>query len=65
MNKVDVITTAPHNNSYGDSYQKAEGDIYAVSLDVARSLKRDGLVDFEEAEDAERQPDFIGTVIVE
>ena len=62
---VEVIVTAPHGNSYGDDYQKAEGDIYAVPLDVARSLKRDGLVDFEEPEDAEQQADFIGTVIVE
>lgn len=58
MDKVEVITTAPHNNSYGDAYEKAEGDIYAVSLDVARSLKRDGLVDFEEPEATDQQADL-------
>ena len=47
---VEVITTALHGNSYGDAYQKAEGDAYSVPLDVARSLKRDGLVDFEALE---------------
>lgn len=52
MDMVTVTAIAEHGNSYGERWQKKDGDQYGVPADVAASLARDGLVRLPEAKKA-------------